>query len=261
MRDDNDLSGKHSSSGDLLNELDSIKELLDEELQQSRAAPATSIEEIGSVEEYLRIKQEAEHAGLGMEAYLAQQESMPEDELELLDDDDEEGLPVLDEVVTLDEEETDEAAQDGDALLRELAEEEEHSPSTAGATTVEEYFAAVAAAKQRQSPRPPITPRREAPAPTEAEDELPVLKEASTPSGTMPLLDGVVSDEEAIPVLAEVATGTTHEEPGETMSLDEMQELVDLLVNRRLQQLKPELEKEVMAELQRLLPLSALSKS
>ncbi len=258
MRDDIDpFTEKPSSSGELLNELGSIKELLDEELQQRRAAPATAIEEIGSVEEYLRLKQAAEEAGQGIEAYLASQNETAESnaELELLEDE-EDAFPVLDEIVTLDDDEQGESELGGDSLLMELAVEEEQPPSTAEATTVEEYFAAVVAAKHKEH-RPSTRSLPKAP----EEENIPLLDEVVEPDENIPLLDVVTTNEEAIPVLADIATDSSAAAEESGMSLDEMQELVDLIVNRKLQHLKPELEKEVMNELQKLLPLSALTKS
>ena len=275
MRDDNDISSNSPGKPDeLLSELGSIKELLDEELEQPRAAPATSIEEIGSVEEYLRLKQAADTQGLSIESFMAQQaEELKREGLELVDVDDE-SIPILDEVVPIDEEEEPESPpQDGDALLMELAEEEgQHAPSTAEATTVEEYFAAVAAAKHREPTPQPFS--------SEAEPQIPLLDEvveeeesialSQKPSlleeiealDAIPTLEEVVDEEEtAIPVLDELAEETLSNVDEEGVSLDDMQEMVDLIVNRKLQQLRPELEKEVMAELQKLVPISALSKS
>ena len=259
MRDDNDTSSNNTGKPDeLLTELDSIKQLLDEELEKPRTAPATSIEEIGSVEEYLRLKQAAAAAGLSMEAYLAnleeEQELEAEDSLEV----DEASIPVLDEVIPLDEEESEE--------------EEQHSPTTSEATTVEEYFAAVAAAKHRPSELSPTIEEseQEAEIPVldevveeealfEVEEEPPLLDEVEAVD-EIPTLEEVVDEVEAIPVLEELATDAPEMEAEEEVTLDEMQEMVDLIVERKLQQLRPELEKEVMAELQKLLPISALSK-
>jgi hypothetical protein len=242
MGDDKDLSTStdtSAASGGLLNELGSIKELLDEELGRERAAPVTSIEQIGSVEEYLRIKQAADSAGLSISAYMEQEEATQnEAELELLEGDDE-NIPTLDEVVGLDE-----AEHDGYSLLREVADEEERAP----ATTVEEYFAAVAAAKrggEDTSMAVPSAPQA-APHPVDVVPPPPLLDEAANTDDDVPLLEEVAS---------EAGPATT----GGGVSMDEMQDLVDLIVNRKLQQLKPELEKEVMAELQKVLPISALT--
>lgn len=255
MRDDSNdsLNGRNSSSGELLNELDSIKELLDKELKQERIAPATTVEEIGSVEEYLRLKQEADSAGVSIDAYLAQQSAVeePDETLELIEDE-EDSSPLLDEVVTLENHE-EESKQDSDALLIELA--EERQLSTSETTSVEEYFAAVVAAKHRQANQPNEPQARDDVAvPSSSADELNAEEQ-------IPLLDETVGSGNEIPVLAEVATEDSLDSTEKGISLDEMQELVDLLVNRKLQQLKPELEKEVMSELQRMLPNSTLTNS
>lgn len=275
MRDDNDhhLSGKKSSADDLLSELDSIKELLDEELQQPRAAAVSEIEEIGSVEEYLRIKEAANAAGLDIEAYLSQQSEEPlhADELELVEDDD--TLPIVDEIITIDEDEDEDETeiedQGGDSLLIELAEEEKSPSPSAAATSVEEYFAAVVAAKHQKRATPSAAPSALdlAMAATAVEIDKPLPDETVEQQNESPLLeeigetDETSADDGSIPVLAEVATGEGVPSAGSSISLEDMQELVDLLVNRKLQQLKPELEREVINELQKLIPLSSLPKS
>ncbi len=255
MRDENnDTSTEPHSPGELLDELGSLKELLDE--QHESVVPYTSVNEISSVEDYLQLKKQADNAGVGIEEYLNQQAeaAASSDELELLDEEGDE-VPLLDEVFAFEQE----PDSDGDALLLELAEEEEHTPSTAEATTVEEYFAAVAAAKHHphaEQAEPPLLDEVIEVPPVD--ETIPVLDEVVSPDEAIPLLDEVVEDD-AIPVLNEVTTqGDTG--PEAELTLDEVQELVDLIVSRKLQQLKPELEKEVMAELQKLLPLSALTK-
>ncbi|MDH5784046.1 MAG: hypothetical protein OEZ16_00385 [Chromatiales bacterium] len=229
MREENNHHGSQSdNSGDLLTELGSIKQLLDDELDRPAPLPVTSIEEIGSVKEYLQLKQAAEQAGLSIEAYLAQQHNDESTiELELLDGD-EVDLPVLGEVISLDEEESSPESHD---LLLEIAEEEERLPPVNKATSVEEYFAAVAAAKQRtRTPQPPSTPRQP--------------------------LSKIVDDDDEIPLLDELADDDAAHSTA-AMSMDEMQEMVDFIVNRKLQQLRPDIEKEVLAELKRLLSLSS----
>ena len=263
-----DPSTEQHSPGELLDELGSLKELLDEEHES--ALPYTSVNEISSVEDYLQLKQQADSAGMDVEEYLHQQAEPQAEEhtvegLELLDDDDD-AIPLLDEVYFIEEE----SEEDGDALLREVAEEEEmHAPSTDEATTVEEYFAAVAAK------RPPVVEQEVAPLLDEvvaseepipvldevfsAEEPIPVLDEVFSTEEAIPVLDEVFSVEEAIPVLDELAPDSATDAE-EVMSLDEMQQLVDLIVSRKLDHIKADLEKEVMSELQKLLPPSTFTK-
>lgn len=259
---------KPPSSEELLDELGSLKELLDEELEN--ATVYSSVDEISSVEEYLRLKQAADAAGIGIEEYLEQQATTASDDetLELLEPGEEE-IPLLDEVVET------VSTEPEPSLVEEAA--AEHIPTTAEATTVEEYFAAVAAAKHPQRPTTAPLPDNvvedaiptldEVVVPEEAipvldevvaeEDDIPLLEEAVADAGEVPTLDEVVPVDADIPLLDElVVEESSAIEPG--MSMEEMQELVDLLVNRKLERLKPELEKEVMSELQKLLPLSAL---
>lgn len=269
--DSHDLHLEGRTPNQLLDELGSLKALLDEE--HAPAAPYTSVGEIGSVEEYLRLKQAASAAGLGIDAYLAQRAESStidgdEEELLLLEAEDVEPT-LLDDVVDLDEE----TGHDGDALLLELAEEEEEQPASSAALTVEEYFRAVVAAKHRQQPRQvndPVlqevveSPHMEAAIPLldeTVEEEPPATLHAAseTEEGDIPLLDEVISAGDEIPVLAELAPQENDIEQG-ALSLEEMEGLVDLIVQRKLERLKPELEREVMGELQKLLPLSALTK-
>lgn len=254
---DDHLTEPHSP-GELLDELGSLKALLDEEHES--ALPYTSVNEISSVEDYLQLKRRADSAGMDVEAYLHQQAEPQAEEhtvegLEPLDDDDE-SIPLLDEVYFIEDEEED--GGDGDALLQQVADEEEsHIPSTDEATTVEEYFAAVAAAK-----RPTEVPHEAPPLLDEvvtSEEAVPVLDEVFSIEEEIPVLDEVFIAEEAIPVLDEVAPDSTTADE-EVMSLEEVQQLVDLIVSRKLEHIKGELEKEVMGELQKLLPLSAFTK-
>ena len=218
MSDDNDnLFTEQHSPGELLNELGSLKELLDEELES--VVPYTSVEEISSVEDYLRLKQQAATAELSIEEYLSQQiTAQPvSDELEVLE--------IIDEVYSVDDEEK----IDSDSLLLEIAEEEELTPTTAEATTVEEYFAAVVAAKYPQSG---------------VEPEAPVLDEVvETPAvgkAQIPVLEEVFTPEDAIPRLDEVVATEHPDDTQNELSLEDMQDLVGLIVNRKLQRLKPE---------------------
>ena len=268
MRDNNDdLSTEHHSPGELLNELGSLKELLDEEHES--VIPYSSVSEIRSVEDYLQLKQQADSAGMEIEAYLHQQAEAQQTEqepevLELLEDDDE-AIPLLDEVYFVEEAEEAEnnegGEEDGDSLLLEVAEDEAeeqvHPPSTDEATTVEEYFAAVAAK------RPHITPQQTPPQRDEVvttDEAIPVLDEVFSPDEAIPILDEVFSADEAVPVLDQVATDNAFD-TDEVMSLNDVQQLVDLIVSRKLEHIKVDLEKEVMDELQKLLPLSTLTKS
>ncbi|MEN8168830.1 MAG: hypothetical protein ABFS08_01230 [Pseudomonadota bacterium] len=252
MSDDKqDTSTDQRSPGELLNELDSLKELLDEEHES--VAPYTSIDDIGSVEEYLRLKQQAAAAELSIEDYLNQQTAVASDELELLDNDTDD-LPLLDEVYTIEEDEP--LARN--ALSPDVAEEEEsQTPTAAEATSVEEYFAAVVAAKHPQQALDPVVD--EVVTTAAADEAIPLLNEV-VHADTIPVLDEIVTSEAAIPVLDEVAVENSGSAQSE-ISLEDMQELVDLIVNRKLQHLKPKLEQEVMGEIQKLLPLSTFTKS
>lgn len=259
MSDNDNRFTEPHSPGELLGELDSLKALLDE--GHESVIPYTSVNEISSVEDYLQLKQQAESAGMGIEDYLHQQTELQPtedtvDELELLDDD--EAIPLMDEVYLV-EEQNEEA---GDELLREVAEEEQrHTPSTDKATTVEDYFAAVAAAKRPAEvakAKPPVLD--EGVATTSHDETLPVLDEIVSHDGAIPVLEEVFNTDETIPVLDEVATDRVSGTE-EVMSLDEMQQLVDLIVSRKLEHIKTDLEKEVMGELQKLLPLSTYTKS
>lgn len=94
MSDYNDLNNGEPSADELLDELGSLRELLDEE----RAEPVRSVHEISSVEEYMRLKQEAEDAGMSIDGYLAQQslnEEHEESPAEVKVD--ESDIPLLDE--------------------------------------------------------------------------------------------------------------------------------------------------------------------
>ena len=90
-----DPSTEQHSPGELLDELGSLKELLDEEHES--ALPYTSVNEISSVEDYLQLKQQADSAGMDVDAYLHQQTETPQTEqdievLELLEEDDDEDV-------------------------------------------------------------------------------------------------------------------------------------------------------------------------
>lgn len=269
MSDDNDLNHGNPSADDLLDELGSLRELLDEE----RVASVRSVHEISSVEEYMRLKKEAEDAGTSIESYLAQLAVQEENEEEASNELDESVIPVLDEVYVEEE----------PSAAEEQAEAEPTTPTTASATTVDEYFAAVAASRELESETAsPV--QEDMIAPPEAEDAIPVLDQPITEEQAIPELEEVVAEEETIPQLEEVveAGNTIPEldvvveseeavplldeaveqvtpELQEAMSLEEIQELVNILVERKLQHLRPELEKEVMEELKKLLPISAFS--
>lgn len=251
MHNDKDpFSVPTHSSGDLLHELDSLKALLDEERPADKTE-VSPVKNIHSVEEYLRIKQAADKAGVSIDAYLARQDEAADipHELEVLEDDDD-SHPVTEEVLALE----DEGEPNGEALLMELAEKEESRPKQAAPTTVEEYFAAVVAAKHRQKHARVASLRT-------GQVAQPHKTTASTDSRdtTIPLLSDAVNQGDDIPLLDEVAPEGDGPAYKVAISVEEMQELVDFIVNRKLQHLKPELEKEVMAELQKLLPISALS--
>ena len=239
-----DISEEQHSPGELLHELGSLKELLDEE--HTSVTPYTSVNEISSVEEYLRLKEEAATANLSIEEFLSQQATIEPigDELELLDDDDGETIPLLDEVYTVE----DEAEDDSESLLHQVAEEQqEDAHFAAESSRVEAYFASVAAAKRPQQ-NVSTAPSNENPTPS----AIPVLEEVFQAEEPISVLDTASSSDE-IPVLEDVATENSSSTTG-TLDLSEVQELVDLIVNRKLQQLKPVLEQEVMGELQKLLP-------
>lgn len=153
-------AGRPANPNELIDELDSIKDLLDDEL--GNPPSYSSVAEIASVKEYLRIKKAAEALGLSVEEYLAEQR-------------------------------------------------------TSNATDEPEVAKASA-----------------------QEDAIPVLDEE------IPLLD-----EDATPYQA----GGKEE-----MSLDKVRKLVDILVNHRLERLRPQLKKEIMAELQKLLPVGTRKK-
>ena len=174
MSDDKDnLDTEQQSSDELLDELGSLKELLNKE--PDNAAHYTTVEEISSVEDYLRIKQQAAEAELSIEEYLSQQATSQTDSEEV--------------------------------ELFEIVEEEETISSS---------------------------------------DKI--------SENSIPVLDEVVTSEDAIPVLEEVANEDS-EAPENTLSLEDIQELVSLIVERKLQHLKPELEQQTLKELKKLLPL------
>jgi hypothetical protein len=270
MSDDNDnLFTEQGSPGRLLDELSSLKELLDEEHEE--VASCTPVAETNPAEDDQHRKQQADVTGLNSEP----QNTAPpfSDELEVFDED---VIPLLDEVCVIKTEEE----VHGDSLPLELADEgKKHIPSTAEATTVEEYFAAVAAARHLPQIETSVPPMLDEEVATTDEVIIPILDEVFSPDDAIPLLDDVVTTENAIPLLDDLVTTedaiplldeiVTSEElipvlneavaehpagaPDE-LSLDDIQGLIDLIVNRKLQRLKPELEREVMEELQKLLP-------
>jgi hypothetical protein len=195
INDSQDHNGaeQHKSRA-LLDELGSIKELLDKELDNP--LPCASVNDIRSVEEYLRLKQLATDSGLSIDDYLSRRTAAHPDAVEPQSTvDDEEEITLLDECHASREEE----APEGDKLLLELVEE------------------------------------------TALDEAIPVLNEAVNPDENIPVLDDVTA-----------ASPDVTQEP---LTLEELQELVDLIVGRKLERLKPELEREVMAELRKLLPL------
>jgi hypothetical protein len=241
---------RQPASRGLLDELGSIRALLDD--APRTATPYTSINDIGSVEEYLQLKQQAARSGLSVEAYLSQQAAAQATGDELAhanDDDDEEAIALLDELYEI--EEATAQDDDDDSLLLELADEEvteeakeeakeESGQKESPPLTVEAYFAAVAAAKRPQQVPPEGRPAKGGPLP----------QEGATAEASIPLLDEVITLDAATPSRegASAPAGAQAQ-----LSLDELQELVDLIIMRTLERIKPELQREVMAELRRLL--------
>lgn len=88
--------GKRSQS-ELLDELDSLKDLLNEELDET--APINSISDIRSVKEYMLFKQKAESAGLDLDTYLTQR---AEGRISTAKSGEGGAIPMLNEVVTVD---------------------------------------------------------------------------------------------------------------------------------------------------------------
>jgi hypothetical protein len=162
---------------ELLDELGSLKELLDEEVEQN-SAPITSVSEIRSVKEYVQLKQEADEAGLSLEAFL--QERAAQTQAPETAPGEEDDIPMLDEVVDL------------EALP--LAE-------------VEETEAAAVA-------------------------EL----------------------EEAIPTLDEVYEVAETAASGE-YSLEEIERMVHDLVGQKLEEIRPQLEKQIFDQIRSMLPV------
>jgi hypothetical protein len=271
MSDDNlPPTTKQHSPNELLHELGSLKELLDEELD--KPAPYTSVSDIGSVEEYLRLKQQAAEHGVNVETYLSRQAATESDEALAADDEaEEEESLLLDEIYTIEDDELLERENDGDALLLELAEDEgEPNHARSGSLSVEEYFAAVAAAKRPPQmantvPTTPSVPDKvidtsvtdHSPPLLEdvasAVDDFPLREDVVSVDHDFPLLDEVVSLDQEIPLLNEVAAASPAA-LDEQLSLEDLQGLVDLIVNRKLERLKPELERDVLEELRKLLP-------
>jgi len=94
---------EHSAQSALLDELDSLKDLLDEEATDSPTMPAT-VNEIRSVKQYMELKEQADKAGLSLDAYLEKYAAAEEEAITLDDgiEEDEENIPTLDEVVPYD---------------------------------------------------------------------------------------------------------------------------------------------------------------
>ncbi len=87
------ISGQDGApQNELLDELGSLKDLLDEEIE--RSAAITSVNEISSVKEYMLLKQEAEKAGLDLDNYLSQRAESSQGKISA-----EEMIPVLEEIV------------------------------------------------------------------------------------------------------------------------------------------------------------------
>jgi len=84
------------SQNELLDELDSLRALLGEEIDSSAAI--TSVSDIRSVKEYMLLKQEADKAGVELDTWLAQRNSEQEPPGVTAE---EEEIPLLDEVVEL----------------------------------------------------------------------------------------------------------------------------------------------------------------
>lgn len=85
------------SQSELLDELDSLKELLDEEIDDTN--PVASVSDIRSVKEYMLFKQKADEAGVDLETYLRQR---AEGQFSQSENNDESDIPMLDEVFSLD---------------------------------------------------------------------------------------------------------------------------------------------------------------
>lgn len=90
------LNQGNRSQSELLNELDSLKELLDEENDDTTAV--TSVNEIRSVKEYMLFKRKADEVGLDLATYLTQRANGL---LPRTTNSDETEIPLLDEVVAL----------------------------------------------------------------------------------------------------------------------------------------------------------------
>lgn len=151
----------------LLDELDSLKALLD--AGSSAGAPPTTVNEIRTVEEYMRLKQEADSAGISLDAYLRQRASRQTETAPA-------EIPMLEDVVEI--------------AAGELPDGEPDIP------TLEEVV------------EPPATQSAESPA--------------------APL-------------------------PGFT--LEEIERIVEHIVAQRLQELKPQLEKQLFEQIRNMLPL------
>lgn len=97
------FDNERSAQNALLDELGSLKDLLDEESTESTSMPAT-VNEIRSVKQYMALKEQADKAGLSLDAYL-EKYAAAEEEAITLDGgiaDDDEDIPTLDEVVPYD---------------------------------------------------------------------------------------------------------------------------------------------------------------
>lgn len=96
-RQPNRLNPGNRSQSELLDELDSLKDLLDEELDET--TPVSSVSDIRSVKEYMLFKKKAESAGLDLDAYLTQR---AEGRLSATKSGEGNAIPLLDEVVSVD---------------------------------------------------------------------------------------------------------------------------------------------------------------
>jgi hypothetical protein len=163
---------ERSAKSELLDELDSLKELLDEDIENV-SVPAT-VNEIRTVQEYMQFKQEADAAGMTLDAYLAKRSSEQQEEEE---------IPTLDEVVPFDD-----IGEIDDGL------------------------------------------------------EIPTLEEAVE----IPTLE-----EEVVAAPAPAATSSV----GTGFSLEEIERIVEHIVQLKLQEIKPQLEKQVFDQIRNMLPV------
>ncbi len=134
----------------------------------------------------------------------------------------------------------DELLDELDSIV-ELLDEEPEPPPTVGNETEEEYQAL----------------QREAEAAGMELDEYMLAQAEET---LEELETAAPAEEEAIPLLDEVVDDPTsplsaEEDEEEELSLQEIEELVELLVERKLKALRPEVERQVMQELRGMLPV------